>query len=129
MQGMYPSRPCNMGKAYARVFPEPVGAEMQRSCAVLWPPAVTCQAAACTGNSSTKPPVHWAELLALFLALWAMLLNDKLFHGLRRKFTEQPPCATTLWMPDGLIHRRWRVWGHACACMHMPCQSETFISL
>lgn len=44
-----------MGRAYARVLPEPVGALMQTSCRLLWPPAVMRQVAACTGYSSTKP--------------------------------------------------------------------------
>jgi hypothetical protein len=30
---------CSTGSAYARVLPEPVGASMQRSCALLIPPA------------------------------------------------------------------------------------------
>ena len=44
-----------MGRAYARVLPDPVGALMQTSCSALRPPAVMRQAAAWTGYSSTKP--------------------------------------------------------------------------
>ena len=51
----HPSRPWTMGRAYARVLPDPVGALMQTSCILLWPPAVICQAAVWTGYSSTKP--------------------------------------------------------------------------
>ena len=44
-----------MGRAYARVLPDPVGALMQTSCSALRPPAVMRQAAAWTGYSSAKP--------------------------------------------------------------------------
>ena len=46
---------CTIGSAYASVFPLPVGAQMQTSCRWLCPPAVSCQTAAWTGNSSTIP--------------------------------------------------------------------------
>jgi hypothetical protein len=49
----------SIGRAYARVLPLPVGAQMHMSCAVLWPPARPLQTAACTGNSSTKP--RWSS--------------------------------------------------------------------
>ena len=58
-----------MGRAYARVFPDPVGALMQTSCILLCPPAVIRQAAAWTGYSSTKPSALGCPTSVLFLRL------------------------------------------------------------